>query len=316
MNSVSESLSFWEHLEDLRSTLIKILWVVLIGTSIAFVFHQPVIQFLTYPLENSLSLHQTNVEVHEVKVFRTVNKGKDPIIFDLPEGGLIKNLSTGVHPVEGNQFNLSQSSYVEWEQNRPTQHLYILGPLEGFSTSLKVSLWLGIAGTSPLWLYFVFQFIAPALHQKEKYLIRPFLSLSLIFIALGTCFAYKITLPLANSYFYAFNGNLGQNLWSLQTYVNYSFLLLVSNAIAFELFVIVVLLIHYEYLSARKMKEKRKHAVVCSFILAALLTPPDVLSQVMMAIPLIILYELSIFYACFRARRSMKRISGLHSHAH
>ncbi len=97
------------------------------------------------------------------------------------------------------------------------------------------------------------------------------------------------------------------------TYVNYSFLLLVSNAIAFELFVIVVLLIHYEYLSARKMKEKRKHAVVCSFILAALLTPPDVLSQVMMAIPLIILYELSIFYACFRARRSMKRISGLHS---
>lgn len=302
-----EPSSLWDHLEELRSTLIKIAWVILIGVGIAFAFHQPILHYLTKPLHHLTASKQASLEVYDVKIHRTINTANDFEIFDLPEGSSLKYLSPQVRTIGKEQFYLPPNSYVEWEQIKPAQNLLILGPIEGFSTSLKISLWLGLAGTSPLWLYFIFQFIAPALHQREKLLVLPFLGLSFAFISLGIWFAYTITIPIANGYFFAFNENLGLNLWSFSNYIDYTFLLILSNAVAFELFATLLLLVHYGILKAQMMKDKRKHVIVAAFILGALLTPPDVLSQLLMAIPMIIFYEFTIFYAVLRE----SKISGL-----
>lgn len=298
--------SFWDHLDELRSTLIKIAWVVLIGTVTAFVFHQPILQFLTKPLHTLAPFHHSSLEAYDVKIHRSINTGNDFETFELPEGGSLKYLSPQVRNIGKDQYYLPPQSYVDWEQAKPAQNLLILGPIEGFSISLKISLWLGLAGTSPLWLYFIFQFIAPALHQREKLLALPFFGLSLFFIPLGVYFAYTVTIPIANSYFFAFNENLGLNLWSFTNYIDYTFLLILSNAVAFELFAALLLLVHYGFLKARMMKDKRKHVIVAAFILGALLTPPDVLSQLLMAIPMIILYEFTLFYASFRESLNLK----------
>lgn len=301
----SELSSFWDHLDELRSTLIKIAWIVLIGTTTAFIFHQPILHFLTKPLQTLAPFHHSSLEAYDVKIHRSINTGNDFETFELPEGGSLKYLSPQVRNIGKDQYYLPPHSYVDWEQAKPAQNLLILGPIEGFSMSLKISLWLGLAGTSPLWLYFIFQFIAPALHQREKLLALPFFGLSLLFISLGVYFAYVITIPLANGYFFTFNENLGLNLWSFTNYIDYTLLLILSNAVAFELFAAILLLVHYGFLKAQMMKDKRKHVIVAAFILGALLTPPDVLSQLLMAIPMIILYEFTIFYASFRESLSL-----------
>ena len=299
----SDLASFWDHLEELRSTLIKIAWVVMAGTGIAFTFHQPVVNFLTQPI-NTLNLSQsTSLESYEIKTHRSINTGVYTEIFEIPAKGLLKYLDTEATPLGENKFQLPPKSYLDWEESKPVQNLLILSPVEGLSTSLKISLWLGLAATSPLWLYFLFQFVAPALHRREKFLVLPFLGLSLLFILLGSSFAYLITIPLANNYLFSFNQTLGINLWSFSSYIDYTLLLILSNAVAFELFAVVLLLVHYGFLKAQAMKDKRRHVIVAAFILGAILTPPDVLSQLLMAIPMILMYELTILYALFRGKK-------------
>lgn len=298
----SELSSIWNHLEELRSTFIKIFWVILLGTGIAFFFHPSIVQFLSKPLTNQLS-HATSLETYEIKLQRVINSGKELKIHELPQGSSLKYLSPGAKELEKGKIKLEPQSYAEWEQSFPTPKLLILGPIEGLSISLKVSLWIGLAGTSPLWFYFIFQFIAPALHQKEKLLVLPFAILSLFFISLGIGFAYIFTIPLANRYLFDFNEQLGVNLWSFSNYIDYTILLILSNALAFELFAVVIILVHYGFLRAQMMQDKRKHFIVSAFILGALLTPPDILSQVLIAIPMIIFYEITLLYALMRDRR-------------
>lgn len=293
----SELASIWEHLEEFRHTLIKMAWVILIGTVIAFIFHHSILQFLTKPLQ---TFQQESLEVYDIKTQRIFNTSKNNVNFELPEGSFLKSIGPNTVTLEKNKFSLPPQSYVDWEQASPAQNLLILSPAEGFSISLKISLWLGFACTSPLWLYFIFQFIAPALHQKEKLLVLPFLGLSTVFIFSGVCFAYLITVPIANQYFFSFNENLGLNLWSLSNYIDYTLLLMLSNAVAFELFVVLLFLVHYGFLKAQNMKDKRRHVIVAVFVLGAILTPPDVLSQLLLAIPMIILYELMIWYALIK----------------
>jgi sec-independent protein translocase protein TatC len=297
---IEETTSFWDHLEELRLILIKIVWVILIGTGIAFVFHESLVIFLLQPIQKLTISQEAPFETFEIKSHRIVNNLKEPAIFELPEGGKIKNLGLKVQEIGNSNYLIPTLGWVEWEQAKPEQKLLILSPVEGLSMTLKLSLWMGLAVTSPLWLFFIFQFIAPALHQREKYLVLPFLGLSFVFISIGVLFAYKITIPIANDYLYSFNEKIGLNLWSFSSYLDYTLLLILANAVAFELFVIILLLIQYGALKARQMKEKRRHVIVVAFILGAILTPPDVLSQVLMAIPLIILYELTILYASFR----------------
>lgn len=144
------------------------------------------------------------------------------------------------------------------------------------------------------------QFIAPALQTKERRWMVPFVVLSLIFLSLGMAFSYFITIPLANQFLSSFNSEIGVNMWTLSSYLDYTIILLLSNALAFELCVILMFLVHFRKLSAEKLISMRRYAIVSIFIASAILTPPDIFTQFMLAIPLILIYELAIIYARLR----------------
>lgn len=292
--------TFWDHLEELRWTLIKIIFVILVGAAASFAFHTPIIQYLKKPLDNLQQSANSLLKTYEIKTHRIYNQGDQPQTFTLPPNSRLKSKSQNVSLLNTTNYQIEPKNYIDFEQEESRSLLLILDPIEGFASVLKISLWIGFAVTSPIWLYFVFQFITPALHQKEKSIILPFIGLSILFITLGVFFSLKITLPLANHYLFAFNESLGLNFWSFSSYVDYTFLLLLSNAVAFELFAVVFLLVHFDLIKAEQMKNKRKHVCVTTFILGALLTPPDVLSQLLLALPLILLYEMTILYATFR----------------
>jgi sec-independent protein translocase protein TatC len=181
-----------------------------------------------------------------------------------------------------------------------SNQLVILGPLDGISSALKISGWAGLVLSSPVWLFFVFKFIQPALNPTERKLILPFFGLSFVFMSLGACLGFFIIIPIANNYLEAFNSEIGTNLWSLSQYLQFTLFLLLANALSFELSVIFFILVHYELISSNTMVAKRRHVVVLAFILGALLTPPDILTQLALAIPFIGLYETAILYSKFR----------------
>lgn len=187
--------------------------------------------------------------------------------------------------------------------------LVLLSPIEGFRVALRLSFWGGLILTSPLWLYLLFRFIKPALKPEEKQLVFPFLFTSLLFLVAGGCFAVKIAIPAANRYLYAFNDHMGQNLWSLTEYMDYTVLLLLGNALAFELASLLLLAIHYGILSHRTLRKQRRLMIVLILIISALLTPPDVCTQLLMAGPLMVLYEGAILYGRLTERGTRSRLS-------
>ena len=181
------------------------------------------------------------------------------------------------------------------------EKLYLLTPLEGFAASAKLSFWAGLIFSSPLWLYFVLNFFLPALKKKERGLLFPFFLGSLIFIAGGILFAYTITLPLVIKFFHTFNRSLGENLWSLSKSLDLVMSLLLAHALVFEFYMVLLLLIRWEICSYALLKKARRVMIVLILVIAAILTPPDVLSQLLLACPMLLLYGIRLLYARFRS---------------
>jgi len=195
---------------------------------------------------------------------------------------------------------------------RETQ-LVVLGPAEGIMATFRVAFWFGLVATSPAWIYQILRFILPGLNSSEKQFILPFFILSMGFLAAGLSLAYFITIPLANNYLQAFNQGIGTNLWSLSNYIDYTIILLLGNALAFEFCIILLFLVHFRKLTVGSLRAARRYVIVAIFIAAAILTPPDILSQLMLAFPLICLYELAVIYAKIlnrRKRRGLTRYTG------
>ena len=176
----------------------------------------------------------------------------------------------------------------------------IYSPLDGMTTSFKICFWISLVGTAPFWLYTFLQFVIPALRIEERRLLAPFLALSTAFLTGGAVFAFLITIPFSNSFLWSFNAELGNNLWSLSAYLDYTLFLLLANALAFQLALVLFFLVHLRIITAEWMIINRRYSIIGILILAALLTPPDVLSQLMLAIPMMGLYEVAILYSKYR----------------
>lgn len=280
--TTAEYASFWSHVADLRKTLIQILGVFLIALIISLYFYQEIVTLFTAPLHTEGGMHKQTVTHFEIR-----NTTPSPQSYTLLSD---ERLIEGTLPIPpGEKISLQKVS--TWNK------LVVFGPIEGMLIALKVCFWTALAVSFPFWAYFLLRYLLPALHREERLLLAPFFLLSALFIGGGLLLAYTVTIPLANSYLLAFNNTLGTNLWSLSSYLDYTLFLMLANALAFELAVVTLFLVHLGILSAEFLAGKRRYAIVAAFILGAILTPPDVLTQLMLALPLILLYEVALLYA-------------------
>lgn len=195
-----------------------------------------------------------------------------------------------------------------WLTKPINSQLVLLSPFEGFLTACKIAFISGLILTSPLWIYFTLCFVLPALHKRERTLIAPILFLSFLFVLGGTSFGYYVTLPLSLHFLEKFS--LGINLWALTKTVSFILSLLFAHALAFELVVIALFLAHIGLLSHSMLSRARRFVYVALLIASAILTPPDVVSQLLLALPLALLFECIVLYASFRKRRA-KRLNTL-----
>ena len=176
-------------------------------------------------------------------------------------------------------------------------HMMYTGLAEAFFTYLKVSLLAGIMLASPVIFYQFWMFIAPGLYAQERKLLLPAVILSTFFFVGGALFGYFIVFPLGFKFFLSFATDAIRPMPSMKEYLGFSSKLLLAFGLAFELPLVLTFLARLGIVSVNFLKKNRKYAILLIFIASAILTPPDVVSQVMMAIPLMMLYELSILGA-------------------
>ncbi|MBF0423099.1 MAG: twin-arginine translocase subunit TatC [Magnetococcales bacterium] len=165
---------------------------------------------------------------------------------------------------------------------------------EAFFTYMKVSFYAGLFLTAPFVLWQLWIFIAPGLYKNEKKVFLPFLVMTPVLFFTGATLAYTLVFPLVFKYFLSFSTPSMESLPSVREYLDLVLSLLFAFGIVFEMPVGLLLLIKVRLLSTKALVAKRKYFIVLAFIIAGLLVPPDPFSQVMAAIPLIILYEASI----------------------
>ncbi len=168
---------------------------------------------------------------------------------------------------------------------------------EGFFTYLKVAFLAGIMAAVPVILYQFWMFVAPGLYNKERRLLIPIIVLSSFFFAGGAIFGYFVVFPFGFKFLLSVTPSEIIPRLSMKEYLNFSSKLLLAFGLVFELPLIITFLAKLGIVSVDFLKKNRKYAILLFFVGSAILTPPDVVTQVMMAFPLMLLYEISIIGA-------------------
>lgn len=163
-----------------------------------------------------------------------------------------------------------------------------------FFVALKVSFFAAIIGALPIVLAQIWMFIAPGLYANEKKMLIPFIFGGTIMFAVGVMFAYYVVIPFGFDFLITFGSFKFTPLINIEDYVGFFTKIMFGFGIAFELPIFAYFLALLGLVDDRQMTAFFKYAIVLIFIVAALLTPPDVLTQLLMAVPLIILYGFSI----------------------
>jgi sec-independent protein translocase protein TatC len=170
-----------------------------------------------------------------------------------------------------------------------------------FLVPLKVTLMAAFLIALPYVLYQVWAFVAPGLYQHEKRLALPVIFSSVVFFALGMAFAYFFVFPIAFGFFAGYTPAGVQMMTDIDKYLSFVLTMFLAFGITFEVPVVVVVLVRLGVVSLDKLRSIRGYVIVGAFVVGAIFTPPDVLSQVMLAVPLWLLYELGLLVARFVA---------------
>ena len=173
--------------------------------------------------------------------------------------------------------------------------LIYTSPAGAFFTYMKVALVASLFGTSPFSFYQLWAFIAPGLYKEEKRAVLPLAFFSSIFFIAGAAFCFFLVFPIAFKFFMGFATDTIVPMISVEEYLGFALKLLIAFGVVFEMPLFAYFLSRFGLLTPDFMRRQRRYAILAIFIIAAILTPPDVFSQCLMAMPMLLLYEVSIY---------------------
>ena len=166
-----------------------------------------------------------------------------------------------------------------------------------FVAPLKLALWLSFFLAAPVFLYQLWMFIGPGLYPKERLFVLPLLAATILLFYLGLAFVYYVVLPLALAFFHRIGPQDILIMTDINRYLNFVLRLAFAFGVVFEMPVAVYLAVRSGLVRTQTLRRGRRYMIVLCFVLAMLLTPPDVFSQILLALPMWLLYEVGLFAA-------------------
>jgi sec-independent protein translocase protein TatC len=308
--------SFIEHLEDLRWVLIKSTVALAVAMLLCLIAGNLVVDVLKWPLERAkISFPGTNQVV-------TVAYGTNKLgTFHLTaeQGASLDLGSNRFVAVEVEPQIIGTNRVLGWKVNSDPEvavaaqkmkiDLINLSPAGGFIVAFQVALYGGAVMAAPFIFYFVISFIFPALKMREqKYVHRGLFFGGGLFLA-GVSFCYFLLMPVALSASQMYSNWLGfgATQWRAEDYISFICKFMLGMGLGFELPVVLLTLVKIGVLNYRSLRAMWRYMIVIVLVLGGLLTTPEVLTQVMMAVPLYLLYELSVWIAWYWEWRDRKR---------
>ncbi len=307
------------HLAELRKRLGLSVLSIFIAFVIAFIFHNGILTWITQPLNDALTEVGRIVETQDKATWRmqqTENNITVKVAPNTPStlatklqnrleeaakiadtklsllleeaASAAKELSQALKKVDGNATSADPDSKFI---GQITTH-QVGG---AFFVALKVSFFAGLLGAMPFILYQLWLFVAPGLYSNEKKMAIPFVVGGSVMFFIGVMFAYYVVTPFGFQFLITFGAFLYTPLINIEDYVGFFTKIMFGFGLAFELPVFAYFLALLGLVTDRTLIDFFKYAVIIIFVAAALLTPPDILTQLLMAAPLIILYGVSIF---------------------
>ena len=313
--------SFLEHLEDFRWLLIKCGVTLALAMLVCLFGANYVMSAIKWPLTRaSVSFPGTNQVVNVS--FGTNHLGNFPISTrqqELLGTGTNRFAAVRIEPVR-----LGTNQVLGWavtndeaaiaDMSRLHVELVNLTPAGGFFVAIQLAFYGGLVAAAPIMLYFIASFVFPALHLKErKYIYRGLFIGSGLFLT-GVSFCYFILMPvaLAASQMYSQWLGLGAFQWRAEEYISFVCKFMLGMGLGFELPVVILTLVKIDILNYSTLRKMWRYMIVINLVLGALLTTPEVITQVLMAGPLYMLYEVTVWIAWYweqpdraKARRRM-----------
>ncbi len=308
--------SFLEHLEDLRWVLIKTAVTLSVAMLLCLISGNYVVAILKRPLEKAQVRYSSDDHIAVIMLgtnrLGTLHLDKDQqdkyqlstnqfaaiYLEPVPNG---TNLAFGFRVDTGpNAEKLAKQMKVD---------LNTLSPAGGFFVAFQVAFYGGLALSSPFIFYFITQFVFPALKMKEKrYVYRGLAFLIPLFI-IGASFCYFVLMPVALAASQVYSNWLGfsANIWQAEEYISFVCKFILGMGLGFEMPVVILVLVKLGILNYTILSKGRRYMIVINLILGALLTTPEVFTQVLMAVPLQVLYEISVWIAWYWERQEKKR---------
>src|SRR2546421_6026763 len=308
--------SFLEHLEDLRWVLIKIAAAVGVAMLLCLIAGDKVVKIVEGPLAKAKVRYPGNVQV--VTFFFGGNKLGSYQIDTSKQPGFPfstnRFVPVQIEPITVNATNQVLGIRVDTNAAPDTfQKLHVdivnLSPTGAFLVAFQVAFYGGLALASPFIFYFIAQFVFPALKLKEKKYVYRGLGFGGMLFATGVCFCYFILMPVALAASVQYSAWLGfsANQWRAEDYIGFVCKFMLGMGLGFELPVVILTLVKIGVLNYSILSKARRYMIVINLILGALLTTPEVITQVLMALPLQLLYEISVWITWYWERRDRKR---------
>jgi sec-independent protein translocase protein TatC len=245
----TKTMSFMDHLGDLRKKITVSLIAVCLTFAVSFNYSEQILKFFMFPLRYTLDFSVKKMYL-----------------------------------------------YYIYQDKLANTKLVFLSPTEGFWMNMKISLVAALILALPIIFQQLWGFVAPGLHSKEKKYVVPFVLIATFLFLVGAAFCFFIVLPFAMSFLLTYKvGDFMMPMLSVGQYVDFCIKFVLAFGAVFELPVIIVFFTRMGFVTTQTLAKNRRYSVLIAFVVAAILTPtPDVFNQTLMAVPMIVLYEVGI----------------------
>jgi sec-independent protein translocase protein TatC len=306
--------SFLDHLEDLRWVLIKTIAAIGVGMLICLIAGDRVVNILKYPMTQAkITFPGTNQVwivswgTNRLGVYKLNDEQQRKFSVGSTQFVALKVelIPTGTNMLVSLALDPDTDPAVARQMRMDLQNL---GPVSAFFVSLQIALYGGLVLASPFVFYFVAGFIFPALRMREKHYVYRGLGFGLSLFVVGISFCYFVLMPVALRASVAYSNWLGfaANQWRAEEYISFVCKFMIGMGIGFQMPVVLLTLVKIGVLSYTVLRKMWRYMIVINLVLGALLTTPEVVTQVLMAVPLYLLYEISVWVAWYWEWRDRK----------